>query len=283
MTSIKLGTFRLVRPEPDGLMTEQVVIQIREMIQQGKLKPGDRLPSERELSKRLGISRASLRAGLRFLAAIGVLTSRHGSGTYIADGPPALDSAPLSMLAALHGFTPDKMFEARRLVEVAVAGLAAEHATDDDLRKMAEEVGETYAALDNPEEYFIHDFGFHRAVAAASGNPILATFMEMVSDVLYQRRRRAVGAARDMKESAEMHRKIYRAIRARDADAARAAMSEHLTQAQLTFESEESAERSPSEDQQMISQNGKGPARSIYWGRSKAKRKAGLIVTQDIS
>src|SRR5437867_235743 len=63
MTSIKLGTFRVVRSAPDGLMTEQVVIQIREMIQQGKLKPGDRLPSERELSKRLGISRASLRAG----------------------------------------------------------------------------------------------------------------------------------------------------------------------------------------------------------------------------
>src|SRR5882672_11981780 len=196
MTSIKLGTFSVVRPAENGLMTEQVVTQVREMIQKGKLKPGDRLPPERELAKRLGISRASLRAGLHFLAAIGVLTARHGSGSYIATGPPALDSAPLSMLAALHGFTPDKMFEARRLVEVAVAGLAAEHATDDHLRRISEEVGETYAALDNPDEYFIHDFGFHRAVAAASGNPILATFMEMISDVLYQRRRRAVREAR---------------------------------------------------------------------------------------
>src|SRR6266702_660203 len=154
--SIELRRFQVVRPEKNGLMAEQVVIQVRDMIRQGTLKPGDRLPPERELAKRLGISRASLRAGLRFLAAIGVLTSRHGSGTYIADGPPALDSAPLSMLAALHGFTADKMFEARRLVEVAVAGLAAEHASDDDLRRMAEEVTETYAALDDPQEYFIH-------------------------------------------------------------------------------------------------------------------------------
>ena len=241
MTSIKLGTFQVVRPAPDGLMTEQVVIQVREMIQQGKLKPGDRLPSERELAKRLRISRASLRAGLRFLAAIGVLTSRHGSGTYIAAGPPALDSEPLNMLAALHGFTTEKMFEARRLVEVAVAGLAAENATDDHLRIMADEVAETYAALDNPQEYLVHDFGFHRAVAAASGNPILATFMEMLADILYQRRCKTIGRSRDLKESVEMHRKIYHAIRARNADKARAAMSEHLVLADRALAVEEAA------------------------------------------
>jgi len=220
-------------------MTEQVVIQVREMIQQGKLKPGDRLPSERELAKRLRISRASLRAGLRFLAAIGVLTSRHGSGTYIAAGPPALDSEPLNMLAALHGFTTEKMFEARRLVEVAVAGLAAENATDDHLRIMADEVAETYAALDNPQEYLVHDFGFHRAVAAASGNPILATFMEMVADILYQRRCKTIGRSRDLRESVEMHRRIYRAIRARNPEAARAAMSEHLILAEQALLAEE--------------------------------------------
>ncbi len=242
MASIKLAKFRVVRPSQNGLMAEEVVTQVREMIQHGKLRPGDRLPSERELARQLGISRASLRPGLRFLAAIGVLTSRHGSGTYIATGPPALDSEPLSMLAALHGFTTDKMFEARRLVEVAVAGLAAEHATGDQLRIMSEEVTETYAALDNPQEYLVHDFGFHRAVAAASGNPILATFMEMVADILYQRRCKTIGRSRDLKESVEMHRKIYQAIRARNADGARAAMSEHLILAELSLAAEEAAE-----------------------------------------
>jgi GntR family transcriptional regulator, transcriptional repressor for pyruvate dehydrogenase complex len=242
MASIKVGKFRVVRPSQDGLMTEEVVTQVREMIQHGKLRPGDRLPAERELARQLGICRASLRPGLHFLAAIGVLTSRHGSGTYIASGPPALDSAPLNMLAALHGFTTEKMFEARRLVEVAVAGLAAEHATDDQLRLMAEEITETYAALDNPQEYLVHDFGFHRAVAAASGNPILATFMEMVADILYQRRCKTIGRSRDLKESVEMHRKIYRAIRARNADAARAAMNEHLILAERALASEEVSE-----------------------------------------
>src|SRR5712691_13494031 len=128
MTSIKSRAFQVVSPAKNGLMTEQVVIQVRDMIRQGKVKPGDRLPSEREFAKRLGISRASLRAGLRFLAAMGVLTSRHGSGTYIADGPPELDSEPLRMLAALHGIAPEEIFEARRLLEIGLAGLAAEHA-----------------------------------------------------------------------------------------------------------------------------------------------------------
>lgn len=239
MTSVKLRTFNAVQPIGHGLMAEQVVIQVREMIREGRLKPGDRLPSERELAKRLGINRASLRAGLRFLAALGVLTSRRGSGTYIADGPPALDSEPLHLLAALHGFTTDKMFEARRLVEVAVAGLAADHASEEHLRIMSEELTETYAALDNPQEYLVHDFGFHKAVAVASGNPILAAFMEMVADILYQRRCKTIGRSRDLKESVEMHRKIYRAIRARDADKARAAMSEHLILAERALALEE--------------------------------------------
>src|SRR6185436_1131159 len=240
MTSIKLGRFNVVGPVETGLMTEQVVIQVREMIRAGTLRPGDRLPSEREFAKRLGISRASLRAGLRFLSAIGVLTSRHGSGSYIADGPPALDSEPLNMLASLHGFTTEKMFEARRLVEVAIAGLDAENATDEDLRTMSEEVTETYAALDNPQEYLVHDFGFHRAVAVASGNPILATFMEMITDVLEKRRSQTIDRYHDLKESAEMHRKIYRAIRARNAEAARAAMSQHLILTEQALAAEES-------------------------------------------
>src|SRR5438477_3576943 len=248
--SIKLRRFQVVRPEKNGLMAEQVVIQVRDMIREGKLRPGDRLPPERELAKRLGISRASLRHGLRFLAAIGVLTSRHGSGTYIAEGPPALDSEPLRMLAELHRFTPDEMFEARKLLEVGLAGLAAQHAQPDHMAVMAEEVTEMYATLDDPQEYLVHDIRFHRAVAAASGNQILAALMNMVSTAMYERRRATVQRATDLKESAEFHRKIYRLIRAHKSDEARAAMNEHLELAQRAFASEETsrAEEAKAED-----------------------------------
>src|SRR6266702_2385798 len=242
--SIELRRFQVVRPEKNGLMAEQVVIQVRDMIRQGTLKPGDRLPPERELAKRLGISRASLRHGLRFLAAIGVLTSRHGSGTYIAEGPPARDSEPLRMRAELHRFTPDEMFETRKLLEVGLAGLAAQHAQPDHLAVMAEEVAEMYAALADPQEYLVHDIRFHRAIAAASGNPTLATLVEMVSAVLYERRRETIDRAHDFKESLELHQQLYRAIRARQPEEARAAMSEHILRAQQAFALEEREEQS---------------------------------------
>ena len=220
-------------------MAEQVVEQIRALIGSGQLRPGDRLPAERELCKQLGISRPSLRAGLRMLVAHGVLRARHGSGTYVADGPPSLDSGQLSLLAALHGFTFDQMFEARRVLEVQVAGLAAERATAEHLATIAEETAEMYAALDDPQQYLIHDIKFHRAIASASGNPILATLVEMVSAVMYDQRRETIGRAHDFKESAEMHQRIYRAIRSQKPDAARLAMHDHLALAQDAYRSEE--------------------------------------------
>lgn len=218
-----------------SVTTDQVVTQVREMIHSGELRPGDRLPAERELAKLLGISRPSLRAGLRSLSAMGVLKSRHGSGTFIADGPPALESEPLSILAALHGFTTREMFEARSVLEVALAGLAAERRTDEHLAAIAEEVTEMYASVENPHQYLLHDIRFHRAVAAASRNPILVALMEMVTAVLYERRRETVERARDFKESLALHRRVYRAIRSGNAGEARAAMSEHLLRAEQAF------------------------------------------------
>lgn len=237
--SLNLGEFQLVRPEGDGIVAEQVVDQIREMIRQGKLKPGDRLPPERELAKRLGISRASLRHGLRFLAAIGVLNSHRGSGTFIAQGPPVLKSESLQMMADLHRFSYDEMFEARKVLEVALTELAAKNAGDEDIATLAEEVAEMYATLDDPQEYLVHDIRFHRAVAAASGNQILSALMHMVSTALYENRRATVERARDLKESAELHRRIYRLIRERKPTEARAAMNEHLELALKALTSEQ--------------------------------------------
>jgi len=145
------------------------------------------------------------------------------------------------MLAHLHRFTPDEMFEARKLLEVGIAGLAAQHAQPEHLATMAEEISEMYATLDDPQQYLVHDIRFHRAVGAASGNPILAALMNMVSTAMYERRRATVERATDVKESVEFHRRIYRFIRAGKADEARAAMSEHLELAQRAFASEETS------------------------------------------
>jgi len=172
----------------DIAAAELVVRHVRDRIDRGDIGPGDRLPAERELALQVGVSRPSVRAGLRALAAMGVVQSRHGAGTFIRGGPPSLGSEPLSFLAALHRFSRDEMFEARRILEVGVAGLAAERATGDQLASISEEITEMYASMDDPQEFLLHDIRFHRAVAAAAANPILASLVEMVSELFYEQR-----------------------------------------------------------------------------------------------
>ena len=219
-------------------LTMQVVEHVRSLIRSGEVRPGDRLPPERELARELKISRSSLRAGIGFLAAMGVLKSRHGAGTFVSDGPPALDASSLSVLGTLHNFLPWQMFEARLVIEAHVAALAAERATDEHIASLAEEVAEMYATLSDPQEYLIHDVRFHRTVARAAGNPILATLMETITANPYGARQVTVDHAQDLRESAEMHRDIYRAIRSRNPAQARLTMERHLNLARIAQDAE---------------------------------------------
>ena len=224
-----------------GSTAEVVLGRIRRMIETGELKPGDRLPAERDLSERFSMSRPSLRAALHSLAGMGLLQFRHGSGTYITEGPPALSEGPLALLASLHGLTDDEMFEARMQLEVGVAGLAAERATPAQLIRMQAEITGMAGAMRDPHAYLVHDIDFHRTIAAASHNPILAALVEMVSNILYRQRQKTVARARDLEPSLAMHRRIYRAIAAHDSDRARAAMNQHLVQTQRARKLEQPA------------------------------------------
>ena len=214
---------------PEG-STEQVVSHVRALIERGALKPGDRLPAERDLALHVGVSRPTVRAGLRALAAMGVVQSRHGSGTFIPSGPPTLGNEPLSFLAALHGITHEEMYEARRILEVEAAALAAERATDDQLAALDEEVTSMFDSLDEAQVFLVHDINFHRVIASASGNPIVASLVDMVSSMFYEKRRETAERAtdRNLRDAADMHRRIYHAIRDRDVDGARDAMNQHL-------------------------------------------------------
>jgi GntR family transcriptional repressor for pyruvate dehydrogenase complex len=226
--------FKVIENERHGNSSEEVVSRLREMIHRGELRSGDRLPPERDLAKLLGVSRPTLRAGIRSLTAVGALKSKQGAGTFVveADASPALDSNPLRLLASLHGFSSAEMFEARLSLEMAIAGLAAERATGDQLASMAEELAEMFASIEEPEEYLVHDMRFHQTIAAASGNRILTALMNMVAAILFDVRSKTVYRAHDLKESSEMHRQIYRSIRERNVEAARNAMRDHLILAQ---------------------------------------------------
>lgn len=222
----------------EALLTMQVVNHVRALIEDGTLRPGDKIPPEREFAKKLKISRASLRAGIGHLAAMGVLNVRHGVGTFVANGPPALGTASLALLGALHGFKGWQMFEARLILESHLAALAAERGKEEHFTALAEEVTEMYATFHEPQEYLIHDMRFHRTIAEAAGNPILAVLMETIATALYDERRKTVERSRDLKQAAEVHRQIYRAIRSRNANEARAVMEKHLKLAESAQVSE---------------------------------------------
>lgn len=202
------------------------------MIVNGTLKPGDQIPPERDFARQLNISRATLRTGIGYLAALGVMKIKHGVGTFVADGPPDFGRDSLTFIGALHGFQSWQMFEARILLETALAALAAERGKEEHHAALAEEVAEMFAMVDKPNEYLVHDVVFHRIIAQASGNPILAAIMETVVSSMYDKRRKTVEWATDLRESAEMHREIYRAVRARKPQDARKMMERHLRMAQ---------------------------------------------------
>ncbi len=219
---------------PSVAATEQVAEYIRQLILHGELRPGQRLPPERDLVCRLGLSRTSVRAGLQALANRGVLLIRPGLGTFVADGPLVLDSQQFHFLSALHGFTVHEMFEVRRTLESGAAAMAAQRATGDDLVAMSDAVADMLVAVTERDHvaFLAHDVRFHHAVAHASGNPMLVSIINMVSDTFFEACRRAVHHLGDLHAIANAHRQIYRAIRAHDAAAASQRMIEHLLESE---------------------------------------------------
>jgi GntR family transcriptional repressor for pyruvate dehydrogenase complex len=234
---------RIKKDEPNTHRTMQVVNHIRGMIENGTLQAGDKIPPEREFARTLKISRASLRTGIGYLAAMGVMKIRHGVGTFVEDGPPEFSKASLSLMSVLHGFQTWQMFEARIILESQVAALAADRGQEEHHAAMAEEVAEMFALLDSPADYLIHDLLFHRIISQASGNPILAALIETITSALYDKRRKTVERSTIRRESAEMHREIYRAIRARKPQEAHRLMDEHLRMAQTAQGMEHPTER----------------------------------------
>jgi GntR family transcriptional repressor for pyruvate dehydrogenase complex len=223
---------RMKQDLPDTQRTMHVVNHIRSLIENGTLQLGDKIPPEREFARSLKVSRASLRTGIGYLAAMGVMKVRHGVGTFVADGPAEFGKASFSLMGVLHGFQSWHLFEVRLILESNLAALAAVRGKEEHHTALAEEVAEIFASVDSPADFLIHDVLFHRILSQASGNPILAALMETITSAMYDKRHKTVQRSTDLRESAEMHRRIYRAIRARDPVEARQLLEQHLRMAQ---------------------------------------------------
>ena len=212
-------------------ITELVVQRIKELLTKGELKAGSRLPPERELAERFHISRPSLRTALKALSVMGIIRAKPGSGTYIAESLPEIFAAPMQFLTLINQTSAEELFEARQIIEAGLAGLAAERATPDDLRRLAEEIEGMRRSMDNPEIFFSHDIRFHKAMADAANNPLMSRVMDTIADLLYQFRRESASHRGHFEGAIRGHERILEAISRRDPVAAKEMLSRHLRDA----------------------------------------------------
>ncbi|MFD3513959.1 FadR/GntR family transcriptional regulator [Streptomyces sp. NPDC058657] len=211
-------------------VTHRAIEAVKAMITSGRLTSGQRLPTERDLAVRLGISRSSMREAIRALTVLGVLESRHGSGVYVTnlDAVDLLDTfgvvAEISPTSRLVEF-----LEVRRILESSAAALAAARIDSSQLASLSAQL-DAMNGTDDPEEFLAADMAFHRTVAQAAGNEALAAIVEGLSSRTFRARvRRGLQDAGAFAQTREEHRRIYRALLDRDPEAARVAAAAHVS------------------------------------------------------
>ena len=223
-------------------LPQQITRRLLDLIAQRELGPGARLPSERELAATMRVSRSSLREALRALSAMGVIEMRHGEGTFISSLQPELLMRHLGFVLSLADSSFTELFAARAAVEPAIAEIAAARIDDAQLAALDACLQAAEAAIGDPRAFAAADLQLHQAIVAAAANPLLSQFMESIT-TLGIASRRASGHIPHMSErSIEEHREIVAALRAREPEAARRAMADHLARVQRDVRAAEAGE-----------------------------------------
>lgn len=213
---------------------EQVIKQIQQMIISGELKKGQKLPSERDLSEQLEVSRASVREAFRALQIIGLIEVKQGEGSYIKESFDEFLFQPLLLLFILQQSNPQEIIELRRIIEVEAAYLAAERATDDEIREMELVVNELVDAdnLNDERRSEAADQRFHGLIARASKNLLLLNSLHLSTgliDISVQEIRGKIITKEKNKDIVSSHHiRIFGAIKNRDPELAKSLMREHI-------------------------------------------------------
>ena len=217
---------------------EQVTEQLQDLIVSESLRPGDKLPGERELAERLGVSRTVIREAIRVLNVRGLVEVKPGCGTYIQELSPKDALAPIELFLKMRQ-TPDSinnLYEVRRMIEVEIAGLAAERATKDDHVAMEAAIQGMLDHLDDPEQYTHHDLAFHEAVAAATHNDLFRVLLSPIANLWLEVVLISVQVPGASRDGVRYHRQILAWIRERNPERARQAMRAHIHHSQSLVE-----------------------------------------------
>jgi GntR family transcriptional regulator, transcriptional repressor for pyruvate dehydrogenase complex len=226
-----------VRPVRKKSVPEEIILELKSLIDSGHLMPGSKLPGERELAQRMNVSRPSLREALRVLSLLGVIENRPGSGTYITSSSDNWPVEPFSILFLLKKSTLIEVFEARMLLEGGVAALAAEHRSAEDLLAMEETLKNMRLNLRHSEKYATYELEFHRAIIEAAGNLVIGDLMKKLYKLFKDTKSRVyrqygLSNKSYRSQDCQNHQLILNAIRARDGQMATKAMVDHLLEFQ---------------------------------------------------
>lgn len=216
---------------------EVIADRIREQLRAGQLRPGDKLPAERELARQLGTSRNAVREALRSLEHAGLITLQKGAhgGAFITDGNPGAVSQSMQDLLHLGGLSLDDVTEARMLIEESVVELATARATADDLDRLDANIDAAEALTQggNFDAKAELNMEFHNLVAECTGNPVLVLLMRTLMELLRTVHRPVT--AEDTEDIIRVRRRFMACLRARDAGAAKREMRAHLTRVHELF------------------------------------------------
>ena len=208
-------------------VSEDIVAQLKALIAEGRLRSGDQLPSERELSEQFKVSRASVREAIRALESVGLLEARQGEGTYVALSVEALVQ-PLAHAIAREENAIQELFEVRRLLEPQLAALAAERAAPGEMEELQDLIEKQSRQVAEGGTGAELDTAFHSALARAARNAVLLRLSDTLGECFRDTRRHSLETPERPRRSLSGHRAILRAILARDPKAAHRAMLKHL-------------------------------------------------------
>jgi len=217
--------------QPKPSVCDGVIEQIKGLVEVQGYRPGSRLPPERDLSEQLGVSRASLREALRTLSNIGVLETRHGSGSHVSESSTNVLKSSFEFLVLMDRPTIDELYEIRELIELHLVERAAQRRSDEDVEALKETLADLKAAIADPDAMTDADVRFHEIIASAARLAILARFMECLHDAIRSGIAATQAGVRDWVSTYEIHERICDAIIRQDSVDARRAMSIHMAMA----------------------------------------------------
>lgn len=206
---------------------EDVARQIERLILK-KLRPGDKLPSERELAEILSVSRSSIRDAIRSLELAGMVEPRQGAGTIVREISPNSLVNPLANALKHKEALMSELLDFRRILEPPLASRAATHASADEIEEMEDILTRQERKLRKGESTIGEDSEFHYAVAMASGNSVVLKVLDILMDLMRDTRERSLQVEGRPQKSLAGHRRILSAIKRHDAEAAKAAMRRHI-------------------------------------------------------